>query len=385
MGNERSGRGGIDSEQFDRLLRYKRSGTPVYEAAHKVGCDRKTAAKVFDGTHVFFQEGRLTICPVCGKRLKGGGPCRACLATPLEFEELKIDPRELLDEEGNVRELFPREDRELYQPLVESIRRNGLIQWPAVIRTADGYRVLLGGRRVQAAAEAGLPVIKCQLAACNKHRQWEALATEEWLRVERSPVERGAMFAAMLGDPDCAFSQKTIGELVGVSQSYVSRHVNLLRLPDYWRDLLSTRCISIKHAAVLLPHLANKRLLTDVWRDVDPKDPPTERQLRDLVDEALRRQESSRGAAEGAEEEGPLDELISPPSRRRGAATRDVKLKYSSEQADVVEAMLDRIAELRGFESREETVEALAREALGQTYDPEPAILSMNGQSRRAA
>lgn len=354
MGNERSGRGGIEFAKFKRAERMLSGGAKPHEVARELGIDRKTAHKIAAGEHVFQLEQKQHECPVC-RRVVDELPCMFCCVSPLETEARKVDPADLGEE------LFSRDETaaELYPELVKSVGEMGMIQAPLV---TEDLRVILGGRRVRAAIEAGLPRILVLVVRANRHRQYDALLTEEFLRVERNPIERGRMFAACLADPDVRHTQKTLGERIGRSQSYVAQHVNLLGLPDYWRDLLSTRVLTTAHARLLLPHVDSPRLLAEVWRDFDTKDPPTVRAFRELIDAAAERLQTRVKSADPADcaEEGPLDEMLKRPRlSRRGPPTKEVKFKFAADAAENLMLRLDVIGEAEGCESREETLERL--------------------------
>ena len=70
MGNERSGRGGIEYGVFRRIERMLESGFKVHEIARQTGIDRKTIQKIADGEHVFQREGAREQCPICGHVVK---------------------------------------------------------------------------------------------------------------------------------------------------------------------------------------------------------------------------------------------------------------------------------------------------------------------------
>lgn len=356
MGNERSGRGGIPFQIFRRIERMLESGFPVHQVARETGIDRKTVQKVADHEHVFQRAGAKEECPICGHTVESL-PCMFCSVAPLEVTAEKIDPADL----ASAGELFSRDETasELYPQLVKSIGEMGMIQFPLV---SESNLVILGGRRVRAAIEAGLPLITIGRVRCNKHRQYDALLTEEFLRVERTAIERGRMFHAALSDPECGHTQKTLGERIGRSQSYVAHHVNLLRLPDYWQDLIRTRVITERHARWLIPHADNERLLAEVWRDFDRDEPPTVKAFRANIEEAKERVTEERKDREGGADAGdsPLDELVRPATtRKRGPELKEVKFRFAADAATLIEARLDEIGDLEHCESREETLELL--------------------------
>jgi ParB/RepB/Spo0J family partition protein len=374
MGNERSGRGGIPSEVFDRAERLIDSGYAPHQVARQLNIDRKTAHKIAEGRHVYQREERFHECPICHRRVDEL-PCKICLATPLDLEPVRIDPAELVER------LFDRDETaaELMPQLVLSIGQLGVIQPPVVVKTCggrdgrtgqdgrdgqDGWLVVLGGKRIEAALEAGLPKILCLEARANRHRQWDALLTDEFLRVERNPIERAKMFQTCLEDPEVSHTQKTLGERIGRSQSYVAQHVNLLKLPEYWRDLIITRVITLAHVRLLLPFFDDARLLAGVWREIDAANPPTVREFRDMLERVIEElnTQAAQGAEDGNAEEGPLDALLAQANKRsarRGPPTKDLKFRFAAEAAETIELKLSAIAEAERCESLEETLELL--------------------------
>lgn len=365
MGNERSGRGGIAPELFDRCLRLHEAGKEAFEIQRETGVDRKTCQKIKEGTHIFQREGKLVPCPVCRRRVDKL-PCIWCLSTPLEVEPRKLDPRELGDE------LFERDEtaEAMFPALVRSVRELGMVQPPLVVRATDpdagsDWLVVMGGRRIRAAIEAGLPTVLCFEVTANRQQQYDALLSEEFMRTDRNVIERARMLGECLADPEVAHTQKTLGERLGYSQSFVARHLALLKLPEYWqRDLLMPRGITEAHARCLTPHADNHELLFEIWRDLDHDTRPSVEAFRDLVAEHVEAFEARKSAANAAnaaedstdEEDGPLDELLRPPPKKERPKTRDLKLRYSEDHAVLLESKLAVIANVEGCDSWSETV-----------------------------
>lgn len=121
----------------------------------------------------------------------------------------------------------PRQDVGDVSELAESIKANGIMQNLTVIPDGDGYKALIGHRRLAAARAAGLERVPCAIVRdMPESEQVAVMLAENMQRADLSAVEQaqGIQMMLDLGDTVSDIVQKT-----GMSETTVRRRVNLLQ------------------------------------------------------------------------------------------------------------------------------------------------------------
>lgn len=121
----------------------------------------------------------------------------------------------------------PRKDVGDVSELAESIKANGIMQNLTVIPDGDGYKALIGHRRLAAARAAGLERVPCAIVRdMPESEQVAVMLAENMQRADLSAVEQaqGIQMMLDLGDTVSDIVQKT-----GMSETTVRRRVNLLQ------------------------------------------------------------------------------------------------------------------------------------------------------------
>lgn len=125
--------------------------------------------------------------------------------------------------------------------LVESIKVNGILQnltvvpWfssitraPADDKSMDGcYRVVIGHRRLEAAKQAGLEEVPCNIVEMSPKEQMTTMLMENMQREELTPYEQAQGFQMMM---DLGITKSEIQERTGFSRSTVDHRLHLLEL-----------------------------------------------------------------------------------------------------------------------------------------------------------
>ena len=141
-------------------------------------------------------------------------------------------------------------DAEELEGLAASIRENGVLQPLLVQPEADGYRLIAGHRRLEAARLAGLervPIVVRQEAGDNVL----LLALVENLqRADLSPLDEAAAYREL--SRRFGLSTEEIGDRTGKSRSAVANSMRLLELSPEARELLQAGKLSEGHARALL-------------------------------------------------------------------------------------------------------------------------------------
>lgn len=149
----------------------------------------------------------------------------------------------------------PNQPRQSFEPgaleeLSQSIAQLGVLQPLSVRRTAAGWELIAGERRLRAAELAGLSTVPCLPVEADDASS-SLLALVENLQREDLDVWEEAAALRRLMD-DFHLSQQEVGRRVGKSQSAVANKLRLLKLPDDIIDDLRQACLTERHARALL-------------------------------------------------------------------------------------------------------------------------------------
>lgn len=160
----------------------------------------------------------------------------------LALDELRPNPRQ-------PRRQVPQSDLE---ELAASIREHGILQ-PLVVSPApggDGYLLIAGERRLEAARLAGLETVPVVVRLADERESLELALVENLQRDDLNPLEAAEGYRQLVDD--FSLSHEDVARRVGKSRSSVSNSLRLLRLPATVRQLLSSGRLSEGHARALL-------------------------------------------------------------------------------------------------------------------------------------
>lgn len=153
----------------------------------------------------------------------------------------------------------PRKDLGDLTELTESIRKNGIMQnltvvaghavgkeewirsaktegvtkeqalgtWEPDLYAQDGYTVVIGNRRMEAAKAAGLEAVPCVISDMDHKEQIATMLEENMQRQDLTVYEQAQGFQLMM---DLGFSPKEISEKTGFSETTVSRRLKMAQL-----------------------------------------------------------------------------------------------------------------------------------------------------------
>lgn len=124
----------------------------------------------------------------------------------------------------------PRKDLGDLTELTESIRKHGVMQNLTVFKIGeeDGYRVLIGHRRLAAAKAAGIEELSCRVIdEPDRKTQLTIMLEENMQRNDLTIIEQAESFQLML---DLGGSVKDIVEKTGFSEAMVYHRLNIAKL-----------------------------------------------------------------------------------------------------------------------------------------------------------
>lgn len=134
--------------------------------------------------------------------------------------------------------------------LAESIRRHGILQPLTVRRTAAGWELVAGERRLRAARMAGLRQVPCLVAQVGEEDAALLALIENLQRRDLDYMEEAAAIASLIRRYD--LSQQQAAEKLGRSQSAVANKLRLLRLEEPVTAALHRYGLTERHARALL-------------------------------------------------------------------------------------------------------------------------------------
>ena len=134
--------------------------------------------------------------------------------------------------------------------LAESIRRHGILQPLTVRRTAAGWELVAGERRLRAAVLAGLETVPCLEAEVDGRASALLALVENLQRRDLHYLEEAEAIAAFLHQT--GMTQEAVAAQLGMSPSALANKLRLLRLPDSVRQFLQENGLTERHARALL-------------------------------------------------------------------------------------------------------------------------------------
>lgn len=136
------------------------------------------------------------------------------------------------------------------QDLAASVREHGIIQPLLVRRTAEGYELIAGERRLRAAKLAGLSTVPAIVRDLADKEMAELAMIENLQREDLHYLEEAEGFQQLLAN--FGLTQEELARRVGKNQSTIANKLRLLRLsPEVRRDLIAAS-LTERHARALL-------------------------------------------------------------------------------------------------------------------------------------
>jgi len=135
--------------------------------------------------------------------------------------------------------------------LAASIREHGIIQ-PLIVSPGknNGYILIAGERRLQAAKKAGLQTVPVILRQASDRQHLELALIENVQRADLGPLEEADAYQQLI--QDFGLSQEQVAERVGKSRVAVTNTLRLLGLSQRVKQALAEEQITEGHARALL-------------------------------------------------------------------------------------------------------------------------------------
>lgn len=233
-------------------------------------------------------------------------------------------------------------DRAALRELADSIRQHGILQPLLVKPEGNGFQLIAGERRLEAARLAGLEEVPVLLREADDEGTLVLALIENLQREDLNPLEAASGYRQLAHD--FGLSHEEIARQVGKSRSAVSNALRLLRLSAAVRKALQAGQIHEGHARALAA-LPSARLQSRALRQVVERKLNV-RMTEALVKELLQRDEQpkkkpSRSPEEAALESQLEESLGTRVQLRRGRRGGTLSIRFFSDEE--LNAIVDRL------------------------------------------
>ncbi|MDU2417653.1 ParB/RepB/Spo0J family partition protein [Negativicoccus succinicivorans] len=134
--------------------------------------------------------------------------------------------------------------------LAASIKEYGIIQPLIVMKVGDGYQLVAGERRLRAAKIAKLRTVPVIIRDYDDAALAAVALIENLQREDLNPIEEAAAYYRLRDE--FSLTQAQIATKVGRSRPYITNMMRLLQLPDFVRELLARRELTVGQVRPLL-------------------------------------------------------------------------------------------------------------------------------------
>jgi ParB family chromosome partitioning protein len=150
----------------------------------------------------------------------------------------------------NPRQPRARIDEERFAELVESVRRDGIVQPLLVREVGDGWELIAGERRWRAAQAAGLSTVPALVREADDRTSLALALVENIVRADLDPIEQARGYARL--QDEFGLSHADVALAVGRSRTTIVNATRLLGLPDDVLELIEGGELTEGHGRALL-------------------------------------------------------------------------------------------------------------------------------------
>jgi len=151
-------------------------------------------------------------------------------------------------------------DKVALQELSDSIKEKGIIQPIVAKRVSNGYQIIAGGRRFEAAKMAGFDEVPLIVRSSEKSEDLELALIENIQRENLNPMEEALGYQMLIDE--FLLSHEEIAKKVGKSRAAITNVLRLLKLPKVIQDALYENKITSAHARTILAIDGEKEQIT---------------------------------------------------------------------------------------------------------------------------
>lgn len=139
---------------------------------------------------------------------------------------------------------------EKLKELSDSIKEHGIIQPLVVTKKDNGYEIIAGERRFQAAKLVGLKTVPAVIREASEQQKLELAVIENIQRHDLNPIEEAKSYQKLANEFE--MNQEEIAQKVSKSRSAIANKLRLLNLPIEVQKALIEGKITEGHAKAIL-------------------------------------------------------------------------------------------------------------------------------------
>lgn len=137
---------------------------------------------------------------------------------------ISVNVNAILNHENN-----PRKDMGDLSELTQSIKKNGVLQPLTIVPYKGMYKAVIGHRRLEAAKQAGLEEVPCEVRDLSESEQLNVMMMENMMREALTTYEEAKGFQMML---DLGKSVEEVSDETGFSPTTIRKRTKLLGLDE---------------------------------------------------------------------------------------------------------------------------------------------------------
>lgn len=159
----------------------------------------------------------------------------------------KVNPSEIVPNPKQPRQNFT---ESALEELVESIREHGIIQPLIVTRTASGYELIAGERRLRSAKKLGLTEVPVIIRRADEQKKLEWAIIENIQRSNLNALELAQSYKQLADEFN--LTQEALAKRLGKPRSSVANILRIMSLPEEIQKAIGEGVITEGHAKVLM-------------------------------------------------------------------------------------------------------------------------------------
>lgn len=155
------------------------------------------------------------------------------------------------------------------EELTASIKEVGILQ-PIIVRPdGDGYEIVAGERRYQAACRAGLDTVPTLVRETDETTSLELALVENIQRSNLNSIEEARAYRDLIGRT--GMTQEQLAKKLAKSRSAITNALRLLDLPDEVQQMVFDGKLSAGHARAILGAASDEKRIMIAHKVVDEK------------------------------------------------------------------------------------------------------------------
>lgn len=217
------------------------------------------------------------------------------------------------------------------QELVDSIKKNGVIQPIIARKSADGYEIIAGERRWRAAQSSGMKEVPVIIRQATDREIAELSIVENIQRESLNPVEEAKAFQVL--NTEFSLSHEEIAARVGKNRTTVANTIRLLKLPEEIQHDIIAKTITAGHARTLIS-IDNGALQKRVY-DMIKKNDLNVRQTENLIKKLKKNTHSAPVMTDDAMEEIQRQlssQFMTKVKIKQGKKSGSIEIRYANQR-----------------------------------------------------